>query len=194
MYVLSWRTVSVLTRVLFWCLFIIIINTKITLLWALKWFVTPAAAGGWLDQLNSARHGSQHPPPRRLTPHPPQRPAQPPTPTPTAPRTTPPTTPSATPSTHPHGAPYHPANRPLHGSQHPPPRHPPPPAPKSPPRPPQRGPAQPPEVVEEFPRLKFFRGAEQKWNKGPPPRQAPGGGPPPSSPGAVAVYSTRTTY
>ena len=84
--------------------------------------------GGWLDQLNSARHGSQHPPPRRLTPHPPPRPAQPPTPTPTAPRTTPPTTPSATPSTHPHGAPYHPANRPLHGSQHPPPRHPAPPA------------------------------------------------------------------
>ena len=39
MYVLSWRTVSALTRVFFWCLFTTI-NTKITLSWALKQFVT----------------------------------------------------------------------------------------------------------------------------------------------------------
>ena len=52
MYVLSWRTISALTRVLFWCLFPSLrslvfislvareINTKTTLSWALKQFVT----------------------------------------------------------------------------------------------------------------------------------------------------------
>ena len=161
--------------------------------------------GGWSYQLNLALRSSQHhspgtphwphqPPPPRLpapTPAapPPPRPVPPPrlpAPAPTAPHTTPPSTPSAAPSARPPRHPHHPAQYPRHGSQHPPPRH-------HTPHPPPC-PAQPPEVVEEFPRLKFFRGAEQKWNKGPPPRQAPGGGPPPSSPGVVAVYSTRTTY
>ena len=36
MYVLSWRTVSALTRVLFWYLFPELRNTKITLSWALN--------------------------------------------------------------------------------------------------------------------------------------------------------------
>ena len=44
MYVLLWRTVYALTRVLFWCLFPLLlrneINTKITLLWAHKQFAT----------------------------------------------------------------------------------------------------------------------------------------------------------
>ena len=41
--VLEWRTISTLTRVLFWCLFPFAtgeINTKITLEWAKKWFLT----------------------------------------------------------------------------------------------------------------------------------------------------------
>ena len=40
MYVLSWRTNSALTRVLFWCLSIIILNAKITFSWAQKQFAT----------------------------------------------------------------------------------------------------------------------------------------------------------
>ena len=55
MYVLLWWTVSVLTRVLFWCLFPSLlrtreVNTKITLSWALKQFVT------WVHTLFSMCH------------------------------------------------------------------------------------------------------------------------------------------